>query len=461
MLGATAAAQRTPLNFVFVLADDLGWRDLACYGDPFHETPNLDRLASQGVRFTSAYTACPVCSPTRASIMTGKSPGRLKLTSFIPGRAQWPASPVVMPQFRQQLPLEEVTLAEVLKGKGYRTGQIGKWHLGAEGFQPVDQGFDYGINVRGKGTARPALAPVPQVLPPDPLPYEQASSRIADESVAFVGKHKQDPFFLYVCHHDPHIPLRARPDLVAKYERKAQPAGARKWNPAYAAMIEQVDQAMGRLLTAIDDAGVADRTVVVFTSDNGGLRFENNQKEYVTDNTPLRAGKGHLYEGGIRVPSILRWPGVARAGSTSDLPFSTVDYMNTFAMAAGAMPPRNEGQNLRPLLMGGRIQPKPLYWHFPHYSNQGSVPSGAVRSGAWKLIEFYEDGRLELFNVVRDIGETRNLIQKEPERAKRLHAMLKKWRQDGQMDMPVPNPNYDPAKADQGLTGVEKPTPPV
>ena len=453
--------RRSAPNIVFLLLDDLGWRDFGCYGNTFHETPNLDRLAREGVRFTNAYAACPVCSPTRASIMTGKYPARLHLTDWIPGREQWPAAKLITPKFEQQLPLEETTIAEALKPLGYRTASIGKWHLGGPGFWPENQGFD--LNVGGTQRGSPASYFGPFDLPnlkggskDDYLTEKltEAAERFIEESA------KRGPFFLYLPEYTVHIPLQARQEEIEKYRRKN---GGRDFpNPTYAAMVESFDIAVGRVRKKLDDLGIADNTILFVNSDNGGLRYEGRSKAPVTDNHPLRAGKGHLYEGGIREPLLVYWPGVAEAGRVIDSLVSSIDYFPTILEMAGARPPGPiDGVSFASLLRGGRPPARDaLYWHYPHYSNQGGVPSGAVRKGDWKLIEFYEDSRLELFNLRQDPGETRNLVLKEPRKAAELHALLKDWRRDTNAAMPSPNPAYDRAKADQGLTGKEPPTPP-
>lgn len=458
---ATAARAKRP-NIIFLLLDDLGWRDFGCYGSTYYETPNLDRLAAGGVRFTNAYAACPVCSPTRASIMTGKYPARLHLTDWIPGRKQWPTAKLLTPDFEQQLPLAENTIAELLKPIGYRTASIGKWHLGGEGFRPENQGFD--LNVAGTHRGSPASYFGPFDLPnlkggtkDDYLTEKltEAAERFIEESA------RRGPFFLYLPEFTVHVPLQAREAMVEKYRRKY---GDKDFpNPVYAAMVESFDMAVGRIRRKLDELGIADNTILFVTSDNGGLRYEGKAARPVTDNSPLRAGKGHLYEGGIREPLLVHWPGVTQAGRVSDVPVCSIDYLPTIVQMAGGRPPAGvDGVSIAPLLRGGSAPKREaLYWHYPHYSNQGGVPGGAVRAGDWKLIEFYEDGRLELFNLREDIGERRNLVLKEPKKAAELHALLKKWRKSVDAAMPSPNPNYDPAKADQGLTGAEPRTEPV
>src|SRR5579864_3841904 len=459
---AMAAAQNPrPLNFVFFLIDDMGWTDLGCYGSKSYDTPNIDRLATEGMRFTNAYAACPVCSPTRASILTGKYPARLHLTDWIPGRKQWPTAKLLTPPFRHELPLEEITLAEALKSAGYASASIGKWHLGGDGYSPTDQGFDRNVG----GTARGS--PVSYFGPFD-LPGlrggpegEYLTDRLSTEAEKFIEENKEKPFFLYLPEFAVHLPLQGKKDLVAKYEAKLKSSETQN-NPIYAAMVDSVDQGVGRLLQKLDDLRIADRTVVILTSDNGGLRYEGRQTKPVTSNAPLRAGKGHLYEGGMREPLIVRWPGVVQPESVCDDPMISVDYFPTILEMAGRGKPKHavDGVSIMPLLtQKGRLKRDAIYWHYPHYSNQGGPPAGAVRKGDYKLIEFYEDGRLELFNLKDDIGERRNLASSEPKKAAELHAMLKRWRESVKAVMPFANPNYDAAKADQGLTGVEPKTP--
>ena len=437
-----------PANVVFVLMDDLGWRDTGPYGNRFIDTPNLDRFARESVRFTNAYAACPVCSPTRASILTGQYPARLHLTDWIPGRKPWPASRLVRPQFEQQLPAAAPTIAEALRGKGYRSAAVGKWHLGGSGASPLDRGFD--VNVAGNAAGSPPKYFGPLELPGLKLgDGEFLTERLAEEGARFIADNRSRAFFLYQAHFTVHMPLEAREEAIAKY--KARDIG--DVDPIYCAMVESADAALGRALKAVDDAGVRDRTAVVFFSDNGGVRYQGNRARPVTNNGPLRAGKGHVYEGGIREPLLVRWPGVSRAGSTVETPVSSVDFFPTLTGGRGV-----DGLSLVPLLRGGKIAERPLFWHYPHYSDQGGAPAGAVRLGEWKLIEFFEDGRLELFHLTEDPGETRNLAGSEAGRAGKLHRLLKDWRQGVQAAMPAVNPGYDPARAGEGLTGYEAPT---
>ncbi len=460
-MAALRPAAPPPLNVVLILMDDLGWMDLGCQGNPVFETPNIDRLAREGMRFTGAYAACPVCSPTRASIMTGKYPARLHVTDWIPGRKQWPTARVLTPDFRRQLPLEEQTVAERLKQLGYRTAAIGKWHLGGEGFEPERQGFD--VNVAGdhRGSPKSYFGPFDAPNLKGGSPEDYLADRLVDEAIRFIGQDRSRPFFLYLPHFSVHIPLQARKRWIEYYQAKRRPGGP-EFHSTYAAMVHHADLATGRLLAALDEMQLGDRTLVLFTSDNGGLRFEGGRTTLVTSNAPLRAGKGHLYEGGIREPLLVRWPGVVKPGSVCEVPVCSVDLLPTICEAAGARVPRDvDGVSLVPLLRGRDLGQRPLFWHYPHYSNQGGVPSSAVREGDYKLIEFLTDGRLELFHLGRDIGERENLVRKEARTAERLHRMLREWRTSVDAAMPAPNPGFDAAREDQGLTGVEPPTPPV
>jgi arylsulfatase A-like enzyme len=445
---APAAEQRKPPNVILILADDLGWADLRCYGSTFHETPNLDRLAAQGMRFTQAYAACPVCSPTRASILTGQYPQRYEITTFIPGRADMASQKLLQPAIRRELPLEAVTLAEALAPAGYRSASMGKWHLGGQRFWPDKQGF--ALNVGGTATgsppggyfkfATPTLAAADQ--------DEYLTDRLTDEAVRFIEQNRDGPFFLYLPHYAVHIPLQTKRDLLERYRAKlkgAEPAGPQE-NPVYSAVLHSLDEGVGRVMAKLDKLGIADDTVVVFTSDNGGLSAKEGPDTPATSNAPLREGKGHVYEGGVRVPWIVRWPGVVKAGSVCEEPVCSIDLFPTVLELAGAKPPEGQkadGVSLLPLLkQTGKPERRALYWHFPHYSNQGGVPAGAVRDGKLKLVEFYEDGRLELYDVAADPGETKDLSSEMPDEAARLARMLAEWRKAVGAKMPTPNPDY-------------------
>jgi arylsulfatase A-like enzyme len=419
-----AVAEPRPPNVVFILADDLGVNDLGAYGRKEHRTPHLDRLAAEGLRFTTAYVASPICSPSRAAIMTGRAPARLHLTTYIPGRIDAPSQKLLHPPMRQQLPLEETTLAERLRAAGYATAAIGKWHLGAAGFTPREQGFD--IYHPGQATTKPS-----------DTEGGKGEYDLTREAERFIDANRDRPFFLYLAHNNPHIPyLSARPDLVE------QNRGA--FDPAYAATVQTLDDSVGRLLAHLDAAGLRDRTIVIFTSDNGGLHVPEGPHPRVTHNTPFRAGKGYVYEGGLRVPLIVRGPGLA-ARRVIDAPFVNTDWLPTLLDLVGAPAAQDlDGVNQASLLRTGKPSPlRTLFWHLPHYTNQGSRPAGAVRDGAWKLVEHYDSEDVELFNLETDAGEARNLAKAEPARMATLRQRLREWRRSVGAQENTPNPSVD------------------
>ncbi|HUS93413.1 MAG TPA: sulfatase [Phycisphaerae bacterium] len=458
---AARAAGGKKLNFVFVLADDLGWADLGCYGSRFYETPNLDRLAAGGMRFTDAYAACCVCSPTRLSILTGKYPARVGLTNWLSGRIhkQLLGAPYV-----GQMPLEEVTIAEALKAAGYATGFVGKWHLGGEPYWPEKQGFD--VNVAGCQAGSPIggyFAPWGNPRMADGPKGQYLTDRLTDEGLKFIESHKDKPFLLYQSYHTVHTPIQGKKELIAKYQAKAakapfdrtvppKPEAERKVrqtqnHPAYAAMVESMDANIGRLLAKLDELGLAEGTVVFFMSDNGGLSTSEGSP---TANVPLRAGKGWLYEGGIREPMIVRWPGVTRPGSACREPVTSTDFYPTILEMAGlaARPKQHaDGVSLAGLLKGGAsLGREAIYWHYPHYSPQGGRPACAVRAGRYKLLRFFEDEHVELYDLAVDLAEANDLAGKMPEKAAELKKKLDDWLAAVGAKMPSPNPKWKPAK---------------
>ncbi|MSU41616.1 MAG: N-acetylgalactosamine 6-sulfate sulfatase (GALNS) [Pedosphaera sp.] len=446
-LSLTAAAQRAP-NIVLILMDDLGWADLGCYGSSFYKTPNLDKLAKDGMRFTDAYAACPVCSPTRASLMTGKYPARLNLTDWLPGRPDRPEQMLARPNIRQQLPLEETTLAEALGKAGYATAHVGKWHLGGEGFGPAAQGFQHQIAGDHTGTPLSYFAPFQRAgrfMPglEKAEAGEYLTDRLTVESCKFIEANKAKPFFLYLAHYAVHTPLTAKAEYINRYPNATAPGS--QSNRVYAAMVQSMDESVGRIVQCLQQQGLTENTLMLFTSDNGGLCTVEGPQTPATFNGPLREGKGWLYDGGIRVPLLARWPGVIKPGSVCAEPVSSVDLFPTVLAAAGAAVPAGvDGVNVLPLLKG-QVQPRgPIYWHYPHYSNQGGKPGGAVRDGDWKLIEWYESGRSELFNVRADRGEGQNQAPKETVIANRLRGLLDAWRRETGAQMPLANPQYRP-----------------
>ena len=451
VLGSPLVAAEKP-NVVLIVADDLGWRDLGSYGSTFHKTPNLDRLAAEGMRFTDFYAACPVCSPTRASILTGKYPQRCGITDWLPGRPDRPDQKLKRPPLPQELPLAEVTLAEALKAAGYSTGLIGKWHLGGEGFGPEKQGFDANVAGDHTGTARSYFAPFKNKLGAMPgletaPDGEYLTDRLAAEAERFIESNREKPFFLYLPHYAPHTPLTAKKELIAKYP--GQPAHGRQSHPTYAAMLESLDEAVGRVLKKLDALKLSGNTIVLFTSDNGGLATLEGMPFAPTINAPLREGKGYLYEGGVRVPLLVKWPGVVKPGTTTDAVGCSIDFFPTLIEASGGRkPPVSDvdGTSLLPALKGSKLErdADALFWHYPHYANQGGKPGGAIRAGDFKLIEFYETGRRELFDVKRDLSESRNLIAEKPLIADNLAKRLNDWRRKVGARMPTPNPDYVP-----------------
>ncbi len=453
---ALFAAQKRAPNLVLVLFDDLGWRDFSSYGNPFHQTPHIDALAREGTRFTNAYAACPVCSPTRSAVLSGKYPIRTGVTDWIPGRAQWKSAKLITPRTALQMRLEEQTLAERLRPAGYATASIGKWHLGGTGFSPTDQGFDLNIGGNHKGS-NPYFGPFDLPGLAGRTKEQYLTDELHSAVRSWVGQQTsaRKPFFLYCPNYSVHTPIQAPESQIQAVQGKS------KREQTYRAMLEITDAHIGRLREQLRAAGEYENTIWAITSDNGGLRFEGKDPVPFTDNAPLRAGKGHLYEGGIRVPLILAGPGVAKAKTDSSLA-SSIDLMPTLLDLAGQRPPAGiDGVSLRKVPAR-----RALFWHYPHYSNQGGVPGGAMRERdaqgtEWKLIEFYEDRRLELFNLSADPGEKVNLIAQEAKRANSMQRALQRWRAAGGAIMPTENPNFEAASANQGLAGAEDPTEPA
>ncbi|NLS94127.1 MAG: sulfatase [Planctomycetaceae bacterium] len=426
--GALPAGETERPNIVFVLADDLGYMDLGCHGSKYYNTPNLDQFAAQAMGFTDAHSA-PVCAPTRAALMTGKSPARLHMTCVrLPGV-----------HLVRTLPLSEYTIAELLRDQGYRTAIFGKWQLSkpAKG-QLQDYGFQKCVGVSG-GTRSHFF---PYRLPglEHGSEGEALADRLTAEACKFMEENKSGPFFVYLSHYAVHTPLQADPKLQRKYEAKP-PVGGQN-NPVYGAMVEGLDRSVGQLLHKIGELGREERTVVIFTSDNGGLdHFFGGV--HVTSNLPLRGEKGMVYEGGVRVPLMIRWPGVTRAGTVCAVPVAVEDYYSTIAEIAGAaIPPEVasclEGRSIAPLLRGEEVKRDgPIYWHYPHYHDRFPPdPAGAIREGDWKLIEFFQDGRLELYNLAADIGESDSLASQMPDKARDLQRKLAAWREKVGAEMP-------------------------
>ena len=452
-----AGAEDPKTNVVFFLIDDLGWKDLGCYGSSYYRTPNIDRLAAEGMRFTDGYAACNVCSPTRAAVMTGKYPARLLLTQWLPsGRWSRTGHKLREGRYLSNLPLEEVTIAEAMREAGYRTAFMGKWHLGtAAYYYPEHQGFD--VNIAGRDYGAPGSYFYPfkgsWEIPTtgkmrhrdSPLPGKEGDylvDRLAEEAEKYIRANVDKPFFLMLSHYAVHTPLQGKPDKVARYEKVAK--DRQQGKPAYAAMVESVDESVGRVLRTLRELKLDRRTLVIFTSDNGGFAG-------ATDNSPLRANKGSNYEGGIRVPVIIKWPGRTKPGSVSREPVISTDFYPTILAATGQDPrpyQHIDGRSLVPVLIGtGGLGRDAIYWHYPHYNGHPqSLASGVIRAGNWKLIEAFDTGRLSLYNLADDIGETNDLAEEEPAKVAQLHAKLEAWRDEVGADPMRPNPQYEGAR---------------
>ena len=446
-----AIAQRRSPNVVLILIDDYGWTDTGYNGSSFYETPNIDKLARSGMVFTNAYSASPVCSPTRSAIMTGKYPARLHITAHLQGATnRFHFSKVLPPNARLELPLEEVTIAELLREQGYRTACIGKWHLGKQGFLPSNQGFDVSLAGDEAGSTNNFFYPQwKKKIPLEGKPGDYLTDRLTDLAVDFISQNKDKPFFLYLPHFAVHTPIEGKPEKVAKYDAKSKPGNPQNYGE-YAAMIESMDESVGRVLEALKESGVEDNTVVLFASDNGGVNSLEWKGRPVTSNLPLRQGKGHLYEGGIRVPTIVRWPGMTKAGSRSDEVVVAYDYAPTIAEIVGVPKAKlsvMDGLSITSLLKGGaKLKRTANYWHYPHYSPQLGRPSAAMRQGDYKLILFFEDNRTELYNLKHDIGEAKNLAGLQPAKTLGMRKQLEDWLKRTGAQLPVVNPNYNPSR---------------
>lgn len=506
-------------NVIIFLVDDMGWSDVACYGSEFYDTPNIDRLADEGLRFTDAYATCHVCSPSRASIMTGKYPARLKLTDWLTGRREFPFQRLNNAFINQALPLEEITLAEVLKQNGYRTAQLGKWHLGESEMGPLTQGFDIQIPQNWyKGWPKAGYHAPFQLDGLGGKEGDYLTDRLTDKALAFIQGNKDKPFFLYLSHFAVHDPIQGRADLVEKYEkRRAQlppdekpfvlegnPDASevyspgqlgkmihediyadyrvlskqmvkikqRQDNPQFAAMVESIDESLGRVIGKLESLGISENTIIIFTSDNGGMAGANFGRPdrvvspakldaaFSTSNLPLRGAKGWMYEGGIRVPLIIKWPGKGVPGSVSDVPVIGTDYYPTILDMVGIpkIPDQHaDGVSLAPLFnKSGTIDRDAIYWHFPHYSNHGmQSPGAAIRSGKYKLLEYFENGTVQLFDLESDIGEENNLAETRPEIANKMRRKLHQWYKEVDAEMMPPNPGFD-AKATVSSAAISK-----
>lgn len=433
----TLPAKAAPPHILLIMADDLGWKDLHCQGNDRLRTPHLDQLAKQGVRFTDAYAAAPVCSPTRGALITGLAPARLHITQHgadIP--SFWPEDRVVQPPAtRHELVHETTTLAERLKKKGYATGFFGKWHLGTDPkFWPTEQGFD--VNLGGCGFGGPPTYFDPYRIPslPPRKEGEYLTDRLADEAIAFMQREKDKPMLVCLWTYNPHYPFEAPAELTAHFEGQEGP-GLK--NPIYGAQLEATDRAVGRVLKELDNLEVADDTLVIFTSDNGGWSG-------ATDNRPLKQGKGYLYEGGLRVPLIVRWPGVTKANQINHTPVISMDLTATILDATGCELADGEsldGETLRPLFAAGPLQREALFFHYPHFAfHKANRPGSAIRRGNYKLILNYDDDSCELYNLAKDLGERQDLAQTKPELTAELKDQLTTWLSNVDAGLPTKRP---------------------
>jgi len=503
--GQSKTTQKKSPNVILFLVDDLGWKDVGCYGSEFYETPNIDKLAKEGVRFTNAYAACHVCSPTRASILSGKYPARINLTDWLPGRNDFAYQRLLNVEVNQQMPADETTLAEALKAKGYSTAIVGKWHLGEAPSDPTKHGFDMHIPA-GWNKGWPLTYHAPFRLPNyDGNPGEYLTDRITTDALKYIEDNRDKPFFLYFAHFAVHDPIEGRDDLVEKYKKKLAsmpkdnrppyilegnpdsdpitieervsllndpaykgfsqlPRGTvkvkqRQDNVQFAGVVEAMDESLGRVMDKLKQLGIEDNTIVIFASDNGGMAAGNfgrpskvldpstPDKHFSTSNLPLRGAKGWLYEGGIRVATIVKWSGVKKPGTESDVPIISTDFYPSILEMAGLpqMPQQHvDGKSFVPLLQGkSTLNRDAIYWHFPHYSNHGmQSPGGAVRYKDFKLIEYYENGTVQLFDLSKDIGELNDISEQNPEKVKELRDMLHAWRDSVHARMMPPNPEF-------------------
>jgi arylsulfatase A len=445
----TASAEQP--NIIFIFIDDLGWKDIGCYGNDVIETPRIDRLAAEGLRFTDFYAAGAVCSPTRCAVQSGQNQARIGITAHIPGHWR-PFERVITPLTTMALPLDTITVAESLKNAGYQTGYVGKWHLGnASEFQPNHQGYDHSIVINGPHL--PGRYRVQGTSEMKPKPGQYRTEFEADVSIDFITKSgkQQKPFFLMLSPFAVHIPLGAMSDKAAKYRKKAADTGRDLPHPIYAAMVEHCDDMVGRIVDTVDSLGITDNTMIVFTSDNGGLYRRYDYRARADDNVatqaPLKGEKGSLHEGGVRVPLIVKYPPLTKRGSICSEPTISYDFYPTFVAAAGGVLPKHQtidGHSLVPLLSQptAKLDRSALHWHYPHYHHDR--PASSIRERDWKLIEYLDgSGDMQLYNLAEDIGESMNLVNEKAGRAADLKSKLATWRTQVIARMPIPNPHYD------------------
>jgi arylsulfatase A-like enzyme len=466
-------------NIIFILLDDFGWRDLACYGSSFYQTPNLDALCARSMRFTDAYASCPVCSPTRASVLTGKYPARVGVTNFIDwaGRSHPARGRLIDVPYQKELPRTETSLATTLGDGGYATWHVGKWHLGGPGFYPQDHGFEE--NVGGCEVGSPGSSgyfspwsSIPALADADVPEGTYLTDYLTDRALGLIeNRDRRRPFFLNLWYYTVHTPIQAKQEKIARHTARAEELGLDRVetfeegdffpcehkrdgrirrrlvqsDPVYAAMVESMDECVGRILQGLNEEGIADETVIVFTSDNGGLATSEGSP---TCNAPLAEGKGWMYEGGTREPLVVNWPGITAPGSECRVPVTSTDFYPTFLEMAGLDPmpdQHGDGVSLAPLLKGApSLDREAIFWHYPHYGNQGGTPGSSVRAGDFKLIEFFEDRHVELYNLRSDIGEETDLALELPEVTARLRVLLAEWRTSIEARIPQPNPDFTP-----------------
>jgi len=461
-LCSAALPKRRP-NILFFLVDDMGWMDSSLYGSRYYKTPNVDRLAKRGMMFTDAYAANPLCSPTRASILTGKYPGRLKITTpagHLPPQPDVPlmketAQPwvrAVTPRGKRFLPLEEYTLAEAFRDGGYETAFIGKWHLGHEPWWPRKQGFD--VNIAGGQYPGPPsyFSPYRIKTLPDGPKGEYITDRLTDEAVKYLGRRREKPFLLCMWHYAVHAPFQAKDEITKTYRGKIDPRG-KQGCAIMASMLQSMDESLGRILDKLDELKIADDTIIIFTSDNGGNMYNEVEGRTPTNNYPLRSGKGNIHEGGVREPCIIVWPGTVKPGSKSSEIISSIDYYPTMLEMAGLSPKADQiidGESLTGVLTGAALKREAIFCHFPHYiPATGNLPSTSVRKGKWKLIRVYGEGEnctpgYELYDLSEDIGESINLAETMPEKVRELDALISRHLKQTGAIVPIPNPRYDP-----------------
>lgn len=467
VLLSAAVAQTGKPNVVLILVDDMGLHDLSVEGSTFYRSPNIDKLARGGTRFTQGYATCRVCSPSRASIQLGKFTARHGITQWIGAKSgmDWKRDDPLLPaEYLHALPHEDTSLAEAMREGGYQTFFAGKWHLGGEGSLPTDHGFE--INVGGHHRGSPPggfFAPYKNPQMNDGPNGESLTLRLGDETANFIKAHRDQPFFAMLSFYAVHAPMQTTRELWKKYQQAAAelPERASRFkidrtlpvrqvqdHPVYAGMVESTDTAVGRVLDALDQCSLTDSTIVIFTSDNGGV---SSGDAYATSNLPLRGGKGRQWEGGIREPFYIRYPPVTEAGSTCDVPVTGADFYPTI-LELCSLPTRDDqhvdGVSLVPLLRGEAIDPRPLYWHYPHYDNQGGEPSSLFRDGDWKLIHYYEDGRNELYDLSVDPREESDLSRTHPARTGRMWSQLDGWLRSVGAKFPKPDPRYDPGRTE-------------